>query len=218
MKVGILIPTRGDRPEFLKNALRLIDKQTVKVHRVEIIGDPPKSDECDITYRYRTGYEKLSDVDLIFFWEDDDFYHRTYLQYMIDNWMKKGKPDMLGTRYTIYYHLKIRKYFRMWHEQRSSAMNTVIRPNLKLTWGRDNNPYTDVQLWLPAQLINTQIIDPPYPIAIGIKHGLGKTGGNAHVDNLHRYINDDPYMNVLQHMIDDDEQFEWYKKLSESMQ
>ena len=101
VRIGVIIPTRGDRLMLLENSLRLLGKQTVKPDRVLVIDEEPKSDECDITYRYRTGYEKMTDVDVIFFWEDDDWYIDDYIETMLKEWEKAGRPDLMGTRYTI---------------------------------------------------------------------------------------------------------------------
>lgn len=218
MRVGVIIPTRGkERWNFVKNALFLIGNQTRKPDVVDIVAFPPKDDNCDITERYRIAYQKMVDVDVIFFWEDDDFYHRDYIKVMLELWDKNGRPDLFGTTYTIYYHIKLLKYFRMYHYSRSSAMNTMIKPGLKLVWGKDDNPYTDVQLWNPAQRLKTKLIDPPFIHSVGIKHGVGKSGGHGHTTNLHRFNNDDPYMHLLHSWIDDDASFEFYKNLHDKL-
>lgn len=191
LKIGIIIPTR-DRPEFLKNCLRLIDNQSIKPTAIEIVNDAPLNSDIDITWRYKLGYERLKNkgLDLIAFIEDDDWYSPDYLKFMSDQWLTWGRPDIIGTNFTIYYQIKLKKHFTMFHEQRSSAMNTLIKPDLQFAWCPDNEPYTDLHLWNLATGLKGIVIEPPI-LSIGIKHGVGSCGGRSHLDRLHRYKNDD---------------------------
>lgn len=218
LKIGVIIPTRGDRLVLLENALRLLGKQTVKPDRVLVVGEPPISDACDITYRYRTGYEKMTDVDVIFFWEDDDWYIEDYIETMLTEWEKAGRPDLFGTRYTIYYHLKLKRYFTMRHEDRASAMNTLIKSNnTRINWGRDDNPYTDTWLWGPGQPFSKKgLFTPVKVIAVGMKHGIGKSGGKGHRDTYHRFIHEDERCSFLRSVIDE-ESYQFYLKVHEQL-
>lgn len=199
IRVGIVIPDRGDRPEFMDNCLDMMNRQTLQPHITRIIDYKPVSDKVDITPRYRMGYEvmtaelKLSArrVDLIAFIENDDWYSPQYLEYMVEQWKKNNCPNLFGTNYTIYYHLKLRKYFTFRHIQRASAMNTFIRPGLKFEWPADHDPYTDQWLWLRAEIPNKLSIEPEYIISVGMKHGIGKVGGEFHDSSLSRFINED---------------------------
>lgn len=206
--LGIIIPDRGDRPEFEEQYLRLIQRQTITNTRKIIItvmvqNAEPTSDKPDITWRYRTGYEKFNNLgyDLLCFWENDDWYAEDYLEVMVDEWEKAGKPDLFGTNYTIYYNLIIKKYFRMTHVQRASAMNTFIKPDLTVPWPDDHEAFTDVALW--DRIPSRKVIEPPHLIAIGMKHGIGKCGGKSHVDRLYRYINDDGHNSFLAQHVDE---------------
>ena len=209
LKIGVIIPDRGDRPAFLKNCLRMISMQTLQPEITLVVNFKPKSTEKDITKRYRKGYELLRNkgLHLIALMENDDWYHRTYLDYMSQQWLKRGTPDLLGTSYTIYYHLKHRAWFTMNHSTRSSAMNTFIRPDMNLTWCDDTDPYTDLHLWLRSGLTGV-IIQPPV-LSIGMKHGEGLCGGRNHTDKLERFINKDEDMHFLKANMDP-ESFKFY--------
>lgn len=205
MKIGIIIPDRNDRPLFLANCLRLIDNQTLKPTIVEIVNYPAKSDAVDITERYRYGYDKLRnmDLDVIALMENDEWYSPDYLQIMCDNWVKNDKPDIFGTNYTIYYHIKLFAMFTMHHLTRSSAMSTLIKPDLNFDWCADNEPYTDIHLW---KTLKGVCFSPYKTICLGIKHGVGKCGGFAHTDKLHRYENElstkDTDKEILRNIVD----------------
>lgn len=208
MKIAVLIPDRGDRPEFLKNCKRMIQDQTIKPNIVKVINYKPLSDKCDITQRYRIGYDELRNcgIDCILLIENDDYYAPNYIETMVDKWVELGKPEIIGTNYTIYYHINERAHFTMNHSRRASAMNTLLKPDLDFPWCVDHEPYTDLHLW---KTLKGMTFDPGKIISIGIKHGVGMCGGRNHIDYLHRYINKDHNSEFLkQHM--DSKSFNFY--------
>lgn len=149
-------------------------------------------------------------LDVIALWENDDFYHPTYLETMVEHWLMEGKPDIFGTNYTIYYHIKLRKYYRMDHHTRASAMNTLLKPGLNINWPVDHEPFTDLWLW---RQMKGNTFTPSKHISIGIKHGVGLTGGKSHVDRFDRYDpprgTDDADLKFLKENMDA-ESFEFY--------
>ncbi len=200
MRVGIIVPYRNDRPRFLENLKRMIQAQTLQPEIIHIVDFPAESDQKDITVRYRSGYDFLrkKGLDAILLMEVDDWYAYDYLEIMCREWEKNERPDIFGQTYTIYYHIGVFGYFTMHHVEpaRSSAMNTLIKPDLNLTWPADNDPYTDVYLWNLAdinkpitmgQRLRGVVFKPEKHICLGIKHGIGKLGGGSHVKGLDRY-------------------------------
>ncbi len=216
IKIGIIIPDRGDRKEFTENCLRMLKYQTLKHNILFHANHDPISDNIDITQRYRIGYEALrGKCDIILFIENDDWYSHKYIETMVDEWVISGKPDIIGTDHTIYYNLKEKAWFTMSHSSRSSAMSTLIKADLNFKWCRDSEPYTDIHLY--NELKNRVIFTPKDMICMGIKHGIGKCGGYAHVDKLHRFVNKDSNMEYLFSKIDN-ESFNFYKKISDEIQ
>lgn len=208
MRIAIIIPDRNDRPLFLENCLRMMRAQTLCPDHIEIVNDEPINDEYDITLRYRLGYDRLrrKGFDIIALIENDDWYAFDYLETMVRSWYSKGMPDLLGLNHTVYYNIKIRAYFTMHHTMRSSAMNTLIKPDLDFKWCADNEPYTDIHLW---QTLKGEIITPKKLICMGIKHGIGKLGGKMHIDKLARYEHLDLYSEWLKSKLDE-ESFKFY--------
>lgn len=202
VKVGIIIPDRNDRPLFLKNCLDIISRQSIQPTIVELVNYVPESNNIDITQRYRRGYDNLRNkgLDIIAFMENDEWYADNYLETMVNEWIKLGKPKMIGTNYTIYYHIKLNAYFTMQHFTRSSAMSTLIKPDLDIKWCEDEQPYTDLWLW---KHIGGITFEPKKIICLGIKHGIGKCGGMAHIDKLHRYVNLDEKKDYLRSIVDE---------------
>lgn len=198
MRVAVIIPDRNDRPQFLENCIRMMEYQTIKPATIILQNYKAESDKPDITQRYRRGYERVSELnihhpyneyDVIFFIENDDFYSPRYIETMLCEWEKAGKPDLFGTSFTTYYHIGLRKYFTFYHPTRSSMMNTIIKPNLEINWPVDNEVFTDMFLWTREHCFNGSkgIWTPPDNLSIGIKHGVGFCGGRQHSTGLHRY-------------------------------
>ena len=218
LKVGIIIPDRGDRPDFLENCKRMIKNQTYNDVYTYVVNFFNSTNEVDITKRYKKGYELYSGrgFDCLLLMENDDYYAPDYIETMLNKWVEIGKPDLLGTNYTIYYHLGTKKHFTMHHKRRASAMNTLIKPDLNFDWCKDNDPYTDLHLWMRCGLKGITF-KPEKIISIGMKHGVGMCGGRNHVDYLNRYVNDDSELNFLKENIDQPS-FEFYKQQSEKWQ
>lgn len=195
MKIGIIIPDKNDRPQFTANCLRMIEAQTIKPHIIEHVKeevininkdgyhDPLK---CDITLRYRIGYDKLRNkgLDAILLIENDDWYAPDYIEKMLAAWKLHGYTDIFGTNYTIYYHAKLFSYFQMNHHTRSSAMSTLLKPDLDFKWCRDDEPFTDLHLW---KVLKGVTFKPDTHICMGFKHGMGACGGKFHTTKLYRY-------------------------------
>lgn len=190
LKIGVLIPTRGDRPKFLQFALEQLSRQTKQPDEIEIVNDPPKNTnppKPDVTYRYRIGCDRLKKkgCDIIFCWEDDDYYTPTYIEKMLAMYIDNGRPEIFGLNQTVYYNIYEQEqlnFVRLDHHTHSSMMSTVINVKAldKIKWGDDNYSFVDMILW--AQL-KGKCVSLPNPICIGIKHGTGMCGGGGHVKN-----------------------------------
>jgi len=181
MKIGLVIPTRGDRPQFLRYAYYQIDKQILKPDEIILVNDKPITTEKDITWRYRIGCKRALDkgCDVILWWEDDDWYHPNYINWMVNSWVENNKPSIFGINETYYYHIKINKYIHMKHNGRASAFCTLVtRDILDFKWPDDKYPFTDLKIWASIKGISIPFEDKI--LAIGIKHGIGMTGGSGH--------------------------------------
>lgn len=210
MRIGVIIPDRGDRPDLLANCLRMLKAQTLQPEIIELVNDAPTSESCDITKRYRIGYDRLRNkgLDLIAFIENDDWYSPDYLETMANKWIESGKPDIIGTNYTIYYHIRLFAHFTMNHDTRSSAMSTLLKPDLNFKWCVDHEPYTDIHLW---HTLKGVIFEPEKTICMGIKHGVGLCGGKTHIDRFDRFIHKDSNKGFLREKLDSDS-FKFYSQ------
>ncbi len=184
-RVGALIPTRGDRPRLLEHCLAQLRSQTRPPDEIILVDDPPRSHHKDITWRYRLGVERAraKGVDAIMICEDDDWYHPEYLEWLLEGWQRHGRPPIFGVAETWYYHLAIGKRKHLSHPGRASGFCTLISGALEsIRWPADHHPFVDLHLWrhIPGKAV-------PFGDkirAIGIKHGIGMTGGIAHRRNF----------------------------------
>lgn len=203
MKVGVLIPTRGDRPKFLAFAKEQLERQTRKPDEVLIFDEKPKTSKPDITYRYRKGSAELArrGVDLIIFWEDDDYYRPDYIERLITLFKENREPDILGINTTIYYNIFTRKFAVFSHPGRASMMATVVKARAlnKIVWPEDSYSYTDLFLWKSLRGVS---VSTKSPLCVGIKHGLGLCGGGGHVNNWPKFNNEDRTYEKLESFTD----------------
>lgn len=220
MKFGVIIPDRNDRPKFLANCMRMIQAQTIKPEIVLLVNDPQpehiQPHQKDITWRYKKGYNELRNkgLDCIFFVENDDWYCPYYFEEMLKAWEKHNRPELLGHTYTIYYHIGIRRWRTFDHFQRSSAMNTLIKPDLNFPWCPDTEPYTDTWLWMRAGLKGITF-RPGNLICMGIKHGDGLTGGEFHSNRFDTFKYSDADFDYLRTNLDT-ESFNFYSTYYEN--
>lgn len=213
LKVAVILPTRGDRPVLLANALRQLKAQTRQPNHLELVDFPPESEQKDITTRYRKGYENLrgKGFDVILLIEDDDWYHPEYIEIMLKAWLSHGKPQLFGINYTLYYNLVKRGYFFFIHSDRASAMATMLHADMEFPWPPDHDPYLDMHLWLKLReeqhLLTGKLFNPERHICIGMKHGTGLCGGGFHTNKLeafeaHRRGVEDPRHDFLKQTLD----------------
>lgn len=218
MKIGVLIPTRGDRPRLLEHALLQIDRQTLKPDHIEVVADAPQSNQKDITWRYRIGCERLfaKGVDVVAFIEDDDYYSPEYLKLMTDAWEKNGKPDLFGIGETYYYHLGNKRWLHMRHPERASAMSTMTTKKvLDVQWPGNHESFLDIQLW--RNVPNKKTTTFGRIISLGIKgYGEGQLfGGIGHNKLWAMYKNLDADLSWLKQAVGSD--IEFYNKIVEGI-
>jgi len=197
--IGLVVPTRGDRSIFLSRCLQMIENQTMKADLIHIVSEAPKSEDKDITYRYKKGFKYLFEqgCEVVFLWEDDDFYSEEYIEVMYKTWLAEGKPEVFGLGQTTYYHLQRKKYTTMTHPNRSSAFSTMVTKTvMNIDWPEDNEPFLDLKIW---QQLDGKTFTPFVPICLGLKHGVGTCGGRGHLDGFPytEEDNDSEYLKMI---------------------
>lgn len=187
MKFALVIPTRGDRPQFIEQCKSLIARQTLQPTEVLWMDYKPESNRKDITQRYRRGVELATKkgYQFVVFWEDDDWYHPKYLEWLIGEWQKKGRPNSFGVGETYYYHHAMGGLLHYHHPKRSSAFCMIMKLPVRMNWPNDNQPFLDMHIY--KSMGTKTIMFPKDQIyAIGIKHGIGLSGGGGH-RAVHKY-------------------------------
>ena len=181
MNIALVIPTRGDRPKFLQQCHKLIARQTLKPKEIIVVDYAPKGQIKDVTQRYRRGIQEATKrgCNCAVFWEDDDWYHPTYLDWLVKNWIKHKRPQVFGVGETYYYHIGATARLYMGHNGRTSAFCTLVSLPYRGSWPADTYPFLDMHFHKMG-LVNTIKFPPNKILAIGIKHGVGLTGGGGH--------------------------------------
>lgn len=190
-RIGLIIPTRGDRPQFLARCYQQIKRQTLKPDAVYFIDLPPKSNEVDLVSRVKLGLSRaaMDGITQVFIIEDDDYYPAHYLERMQ---IPKGKV-FAGTGWAWFYHIKVHRYelnVAPWH---SPLFTTGFRIDAlrRFDWPAHDFPYLDRPLWLYAyETYGPDAFHNGFPDPfekngpVGIKHGIGKCAGSGHAGNL----------------------------------
>lgn len=210
MKVAVITPHRGDRPEFLEQFKKYLAAQTVQPDQTIYMDYASESGEIDITQRYRRGYEIVNaiypEIEAVLFMEVDDWYAPDYIETMLEGWMRYNKPSLFGIGNSFYYHIA-GKYF---HIGLPSANAMLLKTHLQINWGPDNYPYIDVTL--SKQLVLHHYTMPFTPVVVGIKHGIGLVGGGCHNEDNEHYVNDDTTGEWLKNIVGD-ENWEFYIRM-----
>lgn len=186
-RVGIVTPTRNNRPNFLKQCKRYIDRQTYPIEALEIVDYPQKKFPVDLSERYQYGFSRLKDkCDLIVIIEDDDWYAADYVERLVALWEASQKPQIIGYSSTVYYFIHTQNYCRIDHPGRASAMSTAIASDavIVLDWKQIDPLWFDIGAWQQLHGIAVPVTDKWY--SLGVKHGLGDCHGAGHKRTFYR--------------------------------
>lgn len=212
MKIGALTPDRGDRPQFLRHAMRFSERQTFKPAAHLLVCDPPRSTAPDLGWRVREGLEMLfaGGCDAVAIIENDDYYAPGFLDSLVREWSRHDRPPLFGFDETIYYHAGLRAWSRLRHPGRASLCSTLVTSKaLSVSWSEDT-VFLDLLLW--AALPGVAIPVPGPPEMIGIKHGVGLCGGTMHHSVV--WEHGDPDLEWLRGHVDE-ESLRFYEGMAE---
>lgn len=216
IKIATITPTRGDRPTFFDRCKFYINRQTIKPDKIIIIDYPPKNNQFDLIERYRKGFEEAfrGGCDLVFPFEDDDWYHRNYIKTILNIWAI-NKPPMIGILNIIYYHLKYKKYKFIKRANRSAmSCSAFTKSILNIPWEGIGESYGNPNAldWFLWEKFKGMAINLLQPFVIGIKHNIGLCAGRYGHTSKEFYPNNDSEMVWLKNTIDN-QSFNFYQKL-----
>lgn len=206
MSFCTITPTRGgERKEFFQFCVQQLTKLTGGKNNY-LMNEHPKSNEVDLVPRVQEGIElaKRDGFTHAFIFEDDDAYHTDYLKTNLDF-------DFFGYSDSTYYNLKNRTYGKFIHPRRSSLFTTAFKISAldKFRWPPVNTVFLDMKIWEYANRGRFKIKLLKDNPCLGIKHGLGKVGGNGHRLTMKNRDND---LTFLKSRVDP-EAYEFYTKL-----
>lgn len=197
-KIGIVIPTcNKDRKSFLDFLLSRIDRQTKKVDTVNVV-DFSNAGNNDIYLRYKKGTEELftSGCNFVIFMEDDDYYPLTYVNDFYNKWIEHGRPIILGSWPTRYYHI-LNEKFRIYPDLAwCSAHCTAVAPGINLDVCTKGDVLFDKNLWEKNSGVKFMMGSG---FMVSIKHGIGMSAGRTHQV---RNMTDDRDFKILKAWVD----------------
>lgn len=224
MKLGVLVPTRGDRPELLEHARHMFNRQTAKPYRVLIADWTAPHKQSDIRRRLKLGCERLFDAGCthVAIWEDDDWYAPNYIE-LVFFYLNEG-CDLLGCRRTWYYGLHARAYLDLPHDGRASMHTTVLSRAVfdGFPWKGQEDKGLDIKLWRWAQGFNgvtKTLYTLDAPVVLSMKQhcqGMTITGSQQVGQGPGFWRFQDPNHDQLRKWLANDaKSLEFYKRLSE---
>jgi hypothetical protein len=122
--------------------------------------------------------------DGLVFWEDDDWYAPTWLEFI---WNSLKTADIVGEGRAIYYNVK----YRWWHEhgnmEHASLCETAVGrkfyPRLKELFDASMDPFIDNRIWRENRFKKnlSAPLNPKSRLSVGIKAMPGRMGyGSGH--------------------------------------
>lgn len=195
--ITLITPT-GTRPEAFALCEKMMARQTYKGPRQWIVVDDGEvQTKCTMKQEYYRGpkiwtpginTQRLNmDVALqkakgefIFVIEDDDWYHPTYIEHMLE--MLKH-ADIAGEGLAKYFNLQVPGYKEMQNQAHASLSQTAIRGRIKDFLYKAVNSgekYFDIELWKTAHRYEcSMVIASNTKTTIGIKGFPGREGIGA---------------------------------------
>lgn len=172
-----ITPTRGDRGQLFWFCLRQLDRMSEG--RMNFVIDyKPRAESPDLVPRIQAGIElaKANGIEYVFIVEDDDWYPEDYLR------TKTLDFDFFGYSSSTYYHLGNKTYQTMLHKNRSSLFCTGFRIAALdgFKWPARTTVFLDLELWDYAATKRKRVRLESHNPCLGMKHGIGLTGGKAH--------------------------------------
>ena len=209
-KLGVVIPTRGDRPQFVAQCQEMMARQTKQPDGYYLIDYKPIKEGNDQRDRVRRGVEKAKADGMthILIVEDDDYYPPEYIETMWNAWRDE---DLIGSAYYQAYHLKRREYltFRVCMDCEAVPLHctgfTVDAYERFVDDGKGN--LDDALSRWGYQHARYRLLLAP--LVVSIKHGVGCTGGGLH-DTFNHGV-PDPEMKWLKRQVDDPELITFYQ-------
>ena len=194
IKLALITPTRGnERAAFVKQAARLIQKQTRQPDAWYLIDYAPAGNTIDLHLRLREGVRRAraDNMTHVAFWEDDDYYRKDYLANML-HYLSED-TDILGETYVTGYQLKaLRWYLRPCGvTQGGVTRGADLHRTIASVYYMENSLYDapidsmcfiDHYLWEKAHAtgVKYKYVDNAEIDCVTMKHGVGRCGTSFH--------------------------------------
>jgi len=213
VRIVVITPTRGDRPQFMEHCRWLVRQQTLQPDEHIVIDYPPVSDEPDYYDRALTGLTQAMRGDgktLAMFFEDDDYYRRDYIATMYEQWKAHGEPSVFGAFGRYMYNVVSRRFQRPQQYEGSGFAALCQTAVSEMPSALQRGEILDIPLWRAAR---TKGVFVNHDIFTSIKHQSGLRGTTEHEYTMTHGEQDGPDMPFLRARVDP-YSFVFYRSLS----
>ena len=178
MDFAIIIPDRGDRPQFTEHCFYQIKRQTIKPEKIYHINYLPLDNSVDLVFRIQKGIQlaKNDGINKVAIIENDDYYPDSYLESII--WR-----ELTGILATIYINIIHDLCKPILHPGRSALFCTAFEISAfeDFEFPKPDTIDLDKYIWKHKCL---KVLHYPSELPIGIKHGVGKCAGWYHTNEI----------------------------------
>lgn len=230
IKTFTVVTPTGDRPEAFALCCKYIQRQTRQPDAWIVVDDGATSTLApDLPYLKYVQRDRTRDIegqhtlpvqllealnhvrtDAILIMEDDDWYAPDYCEKMLAMFEEHSRPLLVGQGQTVYYNVKVRKYFVHYNRAHASLQQTAfhvaladdLRKLCKRCYTR-NDPYVDLRMWRTFGCKKSLLLDATYS-SIGIKGMPGRLGTCSGHVNTAPFKQDTPKMDRLRGWIGND--------------
>jgi len=181
---------------------------------VKVIDKEPHKDKAkDFTGNLLNAISQVpDDVEYIIIFEDDDWYHPTYIETCV---ARLQTYDLIGIPYAIYYNVKYRSYRKNENENRASFCETAFNKSVlgvlkHCCEAKRDSAFVDSRLWSSKKFTGAKALFADKRLVVGIKGLPGFNGiGIGHRAPGYRK---DPDFNYLRKLIGKEDSL-WYETI-----
>ena len=224
-----MLTITGDRHLVFRQFRNYVERQTILPDQWIIVDDgqvtTPVEASFPVTYIRRkyhphkvvsfcrnmvTGIQAV-EYDKVIIMEDDDWYHRKYIERCCQ---RLQGNDLVGEMYTVYYNVRYREFYVNPNTKHSSLCQTAFRPEsglkefIEQRCGLEDSTFLDCHMWQFAANKALSRFNFEERLCIGMKGLPGRAGiGAGHRKHPEKYTRDNKWQALIDFVGEEDARF-----------